>query len=273
MIYSDQCGLKSRKIYCSCTKCKQKKRDECLHKKELEAAFGAEGSGPLSNVVGIREVFTCLCCGRTFFTLQLALRHVVQQTCINLQIIEYPQLAEPQFLFTHPEYGKKDGTQVDIKRTYFDYQEVFDKCMVKWNDDKSKSAAVELKNHPVLQCKYNLFRILHWTLPISTKGFNTATQAFGLYFEESTVSDSYSMPFLTGMDQKSICLPQMPENFKCDIWLASINGIQINNISDINRILSKGGDNDDDIDDNNDDDNDNIASSRRYKIVIYTGNC
>ena len=72
-----------------------------------------------------------------------------------------------------------------------------------------------------------------------------------------------------------ICFPQMPENIKCNIWFASINGIQINNISDINNILGKGGDHDDDadIDDNNDDDDDDIPSSRRYKIVIYTGDC
>ena len=123
-----------------------------------------------------------------------------------------------------------------------------------------------------MQRKYDLFGILHWTLPVGEKGSNTTTQTFRLYFEESTVNDSYSMPFLTRIDQNSTC-PKIPENIKCNIWFASINGIQVNNISDINRILSKGGDNDDDIDDNSDNYNDNIASSRRYKIVIYTGNC
>ncbi len=277
---TDQYNIKTRKMYCSCPNCKLRKKDECLYKKELEAAFGKEESGPLPNVMATREVFTCLCCGRTFFTRQLALRHVVKQVCNELQKIEYPQLLEPLYVFNHPEYGKKNNTQIDIERTYLDYQGVFERCIAQWDDIKSKSTSVQQENHPVLQCEYDSFQILNWTLPVCERGgSDTSTQTLGLHFEESTIGDSYNMPILTKMEENSTCFSQTRENIRSNIWFASINGIQVNHINDINRIFSKESkDDDEDDDDDDDDDNDDndeergiISRSRRYQIVIYTG--
>lgn len=88
--------IDAQTMFCSCSVCRSLSGNSCISssganlKKEcpFSTQFDEGYSKSLVNLAD-EESFRCLCCNRTIHSFQLALRHVVQQTCHGLKEIIY----------------------------------------------------------------------------------------------------------------------------------------------------------------------------------------
>ena len=210
---SDTYNIKMRQLYCSCPKCKRGKENECTFKKTIEECFGPPIEGPLENELGTREVFTCLCCGKNIFKYELALRHIVHQTCKGLCSVSYPV----------------DDQKIPA------YLEVFGHCMVKWDDASCKSEIVQ--NHWIPDTfLYKNLHELSWVISCCHGGIGNIAANLGLEFEGNLKKPHFL--FLNQMLAESMFKPQTPQTFQKNVFIMSVDGVQVKRKEDFYNIIT-----------------------------------
>ena len=140
------------------------------------------------------------------------------------------------------------------------YLEVFENCMVKWDDESYKSDSVQ-KHWIPDTFLYNNLHMLSWTLSCCHGVIGNTVKNLGLEFENNLKYPHFL--FLNQMLTESSCKSQTPSPFQKEVFIMSIDGVQVKRKDDFYNMITSafGADGEDALP--------GTMASATFKILVY----